>query len=268
MKKRYAMLALGLAGIITHHFLPIGAMNGAVGKPNEPASDGVERAPAAEAVRQMANYLETASPRTVAALSGQRTDEGLAQPEAPVDATEAGLSRIDQTERRIASRYPHSQSGALIRRYVALSINDVHTDYQPELSRVRAMNDLMQNAYAAAVDLQFALGALGASDAESEAERGALLKLAAHVGANEVARPVIEGILLTEIGRRSGLEPGANEERLAGLVDSYTMLVADPRKQAEFVRIGIQYQEDPRAKRALEDTLESLNNRVDLVQSQ
>ena len=178
MKKRYALLAIGLAGIALRIF---------AGTPTETVPD---RAPASEAVRQMATFLEVASPEAIAALGGRAAGEAELNQEsqAPsqqveaLSATEAGLNRIEQTERQIAARYPQSVSGGIIRRYVALVLNDVDTDYRPDLSRVRAMNDLMQNAPAAAADLQAIVDALPADEAGSESERTALVQLAAHVG--------------------------------------------------------------------------------------
>ena len=80
--------------------------------------------------------------------------------------------------------------------------------------------------------------------------------------------PAVEHLLTTEIGRRARLDSDANGQRLGNLIDSYTMLVADPRKQAEFVRAGIRTQEDSKSREILENSLESIIQRLDVGQRQ
>jgi hypothetical protein len=212
---------------------------------------------ASPVIRGMVRFLEAAPPATLRKLAGQGAAQGTESAPAG-DATETGLGKVEETERKIAAHYPATATGQLIRRYVALSLSEVDTDFRPDLSRNRAMNDLMQDAAGAASELRAALGNLAPDDLATESERRALLTLAAHVGSNEAALPAVEGILTSEISRRAGLDLNANEARLIQLIDSYTMLVSDPRKQVEFVRMGIQSQDDTRLRQTLENCLSGL----------
>jgi hypothetical protein len=101
-----------------------------------------------------------------------------------------------------------------------------------------------------------------------EQERAALVRLAAQLGTDAAARPTAETILADELSRRSSLDPGADEARLVGLVDSYALLVSDPRKQADFVHSGMLSQQDPRLRQLLETCLDNLSRRMDLTQAQ
>jgi hypothetical protein len=71
-------------------------------------------------------------------------------------------------------------------------------------------------------------------------------------------------MLAAEISRHAQLDVAANGERLSRAVDAYTMLVSDSRKQLEFLRQGIQDQDDLRAREALESAFESLLRRSNL----
>ncbi|MGZ3708421.1 MAG: hypothetical protein ACXWPM_06315, partial [Bdellovibrionota bacterium] len=100
--------------------------------------------------------------------------------------------------------------------------------------------------------------ALNLIPADGKDERSAVIKLVNHLGTSDPMLPTVEGILMSEISRRAPSDQGAAQDLLGELVDSYTMLVSDTRKQIAFIQAGIDAQQDRRVQDLLQDRLEHL----------
>ncbi len=212
--------------------------------------------PAQAVTLGVARYLDEAPAVSLQTL-GVRASEPAREiePTSP-DATQAGQDRLAQLESRISAHYPESVTGDLIRHYAALCLAEVDTDFRPDLSRQRLMNEIMKNPTSAAQDLKASLGMI---PLENEVERSALLKLAEHIGTSEEVLPMVESILVSEMQRKGFPSNDAlAEARFAQLVDSYTLLVQDVGKQAQFVRSGLDSQEHSGIRQVLQNRLDVL----------
>jgi hypothetical protein len=231
----------------------------AVAPDTRPEASGDAR----DAVRAMATFLSAAPPKARVGLGIRAQEAAPAAADAPITLTpyetlslDARLHEVGEYERRIDGYYPHTESGVLIRRYVALTLAAVDTETLPELSRLRIEHDLLQDPAASARDLQATLNSI---PADSEEERAVLLKLAENVGSTPQGRPTVEAILGAEIQRQVSAGPaGLAESRAAQLIDDYSTIVQELPKQIRFLRAGIASQPDPLVNEMLRARLESL----------
>jgi hypothetical protein len=260
MKKLFALVALAAVAVCAHAYMS------ASGPSTPEAQDSMPRgvASAAPVVRAMAQFLEirqaTRAARHPARIAGSPPPDVQTVEDA---ADQARRTIVEATEREIASHYPPTETGSLLRHYVALVLSVPNADSGSDLSRETVTTDLMADTISTLGDLQATLAAM---PAESEGERAALLSLAPRLGADGRTRVATETLLASELARHSGLDSDANELRLTQLVDYFATLEPDSAKQAAFLRAGIQEQEDPRARDALQARLDKLTH-LELSQS-
>ena len=128
-----------------------------------------------DSIRKMAAFLQsspgvalTAAGKPRRAVANVPALPSVTDPLLPQDGPSHGLgnrgavARAAEIERALEARYPHTELGAVLRRYVALSLAGIDTDYQPEFSRKRLLNELIKDTPHATDDVQSLLVGLAA----------------------------------------------------------------------------------------------------------
>jgi hypothetical protein len=216
----------------------------------------------------MAAFLEQASPavRESVGVTAAESRQPAALPR-PVDVSVSRdlpsfgseLQRLHEVERGLQARFPDSEKGRLIRRYVALSMAEMEVEGSEELSGRGVVAELMKDPLASAQEARAVLGGLGS---EAELERSAVLKLMDPIGTSAQALPVVDAILRTEIQRvihPSALDSEHREARFSRLINDYGARVCEVDKQIQFLKLGLASQSDARLRELLEARLEALS---------